>query len=97
MKEEDLTSALMAYLTEQFDQVEIKKIAIFDRDGHGLSFSIVADGAEYRLNILDEAITDLDRDAVILLFNNNQVVSVMRDLAGFPVTLTASGCIFGDL
>ena len=92
-----INEALTAYLAEHFNQVKVKSAVVFDKDGRGLSFLIVADGAEYRVNLLDEVTEGLDRNALISLFKDNWVVSVMRDLSGFSVTLTNSGCIFGDV
>ncbi len=97
MGEDILPEALTAYLAEHFEHVKISGTAPFDRDGHGVTFRIQAEGGEYRLNILDTVIAGLDRAAIIALLGDNRVASVMRDLSGFPVTLTDSGCIFGDL
>ena len=92
-----MVEAVTAYLAQHFDQVEVKSTAPFNRDGTGLTLQIEADGGQYRLNVLDEAVASFDLDAIVELLADNRVVSVMRDLVGFPVTLTASGCIFGDL
>ncbi len=92
-----ITDAVTVYLAKHFGEVAVRERMPFDRDGHGVAFLIEADGVEYRLNILDDVVAGLDKNAVVELLGSNQVVSVMRDLVGFPVTLTASGCIFGDL
>ena len=89
-----LSEAVKAYLAAHFGEVEIKNVMAFERDGHGFSFLIEADGTEYRLNVLDKVVVGLDRDRLIALFNDDRVASVMQDLIGFPVTLTTSGCIF---
>ncbi len=92
-----LGDAVKAYLEEHFKQVEIKSDASYEKDGRGRSFLIEADGVEYRFNVHDEAVAGLDRDAVVALLNDNRAASVMRDLTGFPVTLTVNGCIFDDV
>lgn len=98
MDRQTLTDVLAAYLGEHFEQVEIREISSIRYSGDDCtSFFFTADGEEYHFNVADEAIAGLDRDAVTALLSNNRVVSVIQDLRGFPVTLTASGCIFGDL
>ena len=97
MDEAALTEAVMTYLARHFSQVAITGTVPFDRDGHGVSFLVDTGEGEYRLNVLDEAVAGLDRDGMVELLEGNRVASVMRDLVGFPLTLTRSGCIFGDL
>ena len=93
-----LADTLLAYLKEHFDDVDITEVSSIEHGGdHCTSFVMMADGERYRFNIADEAVAGLDQGAVATLLANNRVVSVMRDLQGFPVTLTASGCIFGDI
>ncbi len=96
MDQATLTAAVTAYLARHFAQVAVKEVAPFDGDGRGAALLIEADGGEYRLNVLDEVVAGLDRDGAVALLEDNRVASVMRDLIGFPVTLTGSGCIFGD-
>ncbi len=93
-----LADTLLAYLRQHCDEADITGASLIEHSGdHCTSFDVVADGEQYRFNIADEAIAGLDRGEVATLLENNNVVSVMRDLRGFPVTLTASGCIFGDI
>jgi len=94
MDKETETEALKAYLAGHFSHAEIRQVGAFDRDGSGRSFLIEADGVEYCLNIMDEAVAGLDRDGFIQLLEDNRVAAVMLDLVGFPVTVTVSGCIF---
>ena len=98
LDEQGLTDTFLAYLREHFSKADITEVASIEHGGDSCtSFALMADGERYRFNIADEAIAGLDRDAVVALLENNRVVSVMRDLQGFPVTLTTSGCIFGDI
>ena len=98
MDNQTLTDVLLAYLKEHFDEVEITGALPISHCGDDcVCFDITASGERYRFNIADEAIVGLDRDAVATLLENNRAASVMQDLRGFPVTLTASGCIFGDV
>ena len=92
-----LGDAVKAYLEAHFKQVEIKREVPYGKDGEGRSFLIEADGAEYRFNVHAEAVAGLDRDAMVALLNDSRAASVMRDLTGFPVTLTVNGCIFDDV
>lgn len=92
-----LSEAVQAYLEEHFERVEIRSETPYEKDGAGRSFLIAADGVEYRFNVHDAAVAGLDRDAIVALLTDARAESVMRDLAGFPVTLTVNGCIFDDV
>ena len=93
---EVLKQQVLTYLQDYFSEVAITESGrMFSDDGE--AFRIQADGEEYQIRILDEVIAEQGVEQIVDYLVSNNAVVVMRELAGFPVTMTNNGCMFYDV
>ena len=89
-----LQQALTAYLQRHFQTVEIRQSQRTHKDD-GTAFLVHAEQEDYTVIITDDAIADnATAEDLAQNFEQYNLANVMRDLIGFAVTVTDSGCIF---
>lgn len=100
MTDQDVLDVLIGqvrdYLAGEFSDVRIVDTARMIRDD-GIDVHIQADGEEYRLRILDEVVEQQGAENIGAFLAENNAATVMRELIGFPVMITANGCVFDDV
>lgn len=92
---DDIETALRAYLEQHFSGAAIEIARGADNDRH--LCTVNADSGQYRLAVLDEAFSGPGFAGVAPQLESFGAAQVMRDMAGFPVTVTANGCVFEDV
>ena len=92
---DDAVCALRAYLGRHFAGAKIT-VARAPRE-RGYLCTVEADGERYRLTVFDEAFSGPGNAVPGEQLEAFRVAQVMRDMAGFPVTVTQNGCIAGDV
>ena len=92
---DDVSGALRAYLERHFAGASIE-IARTEAD-EGCRCTVATDDGQYRLIVLDEAFSGPGCAEVGEQLEVFQVARVMRDVVGFPITVTRSGCVFDDV
>ncbi len=91
----DPVAALRAYLERHFAGAAVEIVRGADDDR--CLCTITAKAALYRLAVLDEAFSGPGFAGIGPQLEAFGVAQVMRDMTGFPVTVTASGCVFEDV
>lgn len=92
---DDIETALRAYLEQHFAGAAIEIARGADDDRH--LCTVNAESGQYRLAVLDEAFSGPGFAGVAPQLESFGAAQVMRDMAGFPVTVTANGCVFEDV
>ncbi|MDD9869081.1 MAG: hypothetical protein OXU50_04210 [Gammaproteobacteria bacterium] len=92
---DDTAAALRAYLEQHFPGAAIEIARGGDDDRY--LCTITAESGQYRLAVLDEAFSGPGFTGVAPQLESFGAAQVMRDMAGFPVTVTANGCVFEDV
>ena len=89
-----LKKSLVAYLERHFQTVEIRQSQRTHADD-GRAFLIRAEREDYTVIVSDDAFAEgEDSGKIVQSFEQYNLASVMRDLRGFAVTVSDSGCIF---
>ena len=91
----DEIDALRAYLERNFSGSKIDVVR-GSKDDRYLC-TITGGGDHYQLTVLDEAFSGPGFAGACSQLEAFQTASVMRDMIGFPVTVTQNGCIFDDV
>ena len=86
------TKIVEAYLEKHFAGAKISVIEVAAEHGYG--YKISCDEGLFNLLVLDEVFTSLSEEQAERQLETFQVAEVMRNLEGFTLTVTNSGCIF---
>ena len=89
-----LKKSLVAYLERHFQTVEIRQSQRTHAD-NGTAFLIHAEREDYTVIVSDDAFAEEeDSEKIAQSLEQYNLAGVMRDLRGFAVTVSDSGCIF---
>lgn len=88
----DQTNIITAYLAKHFSEAEINSTQVPEEQGWG--YKISCDEGQFSLLVLDEALDGLSDAQAMKQLETFQVADVMRNMEGFTITVTDSGCIF---
>ena len=86
------TEIVRAYLEQHFVGAEINISEVPEE--HGWGYKVSCEEGQFNLLVLDEAFEGLDDEQAVIQIETFQVADVMRNLEGFTITVTNSGCIF---
>ncbi len=86
------TEIVKAYLERHFVGTEIDITEVPEE--HGWGYKVSCEEGQFNLLVLDEAFEGLDDEQAASQMETFQVADVMRDMEGFTITVTNSGCIF---
>ena len=86
------TEIVKAYLEQHFANTEINIVEVPEE--HGWGYQVSCEEGQFNLLVLDEAFEGLDDKQAANQMETFQVADVMRNMEGFTVTVTNSGCIF---
>ena len=86
------TEIVKAYLEQHFAGIQINIVEVPEE--HGWGYQVLCEEGQFNLLVLDEAFEGLDDEQAANQMETFQVADVMRNMEGFTVTVTNSGCIF---
>ena len=92
MNEQETLAAVETYLARHFSELKVDAKRLPEDNGCAYSFS--CSEGDFNLLVLDETFEGLERDQAVTQLEMFQVADVLRDMGGFPITVTTSGCIF---
>ena len=95
MTKDDPSGALRAYLERHFAGATIEIARL--EEGEGCRGTVATSDGQYRLTVLDEAYSGPGAAGARERLEDFQVARVMREMAGFPITVTRNGCVFDDV